>query len=85
MTVCNRYAIRSAFFDIVAPAENPQQIVEHARYIEDGVLLIDKGKIVDLVPWQQGEARVKTGWSLIDYRGKVILPGFIDTHIHFPQ
>lgn len=28
---------------------------------------------------------MKAGWSLIDYRGKVILPGFIDTHIHFPQ
>ncbi len=85
MTVCNRYAIRSAFFDIVAPAENPQQIVEHARYIDDGVLLIDKGKIVGLFPWQQGEAHVKEGWSLMDYRGKIILPGFIDTHIHFPQ
>lgn len=85
MTVCNRYAIRSAFFDIDAPAGNPQQIAEHARYIDDGVLLIEEGKIVGLYPWQQGEARVKADWSLIDYRGKVILPGFIDTHIHFPQ
>lgn len=33
MTVCNHYAIRSAFFDIEAPAENPQQIAEHARLL----------------------------------------------------
>lgn len=85
MTVRNRYAIRSAFFDITAPADNPQQILDHARYIEDGVLLIDEGKIVGLFPWQEGDPRLEESWSLLDYRGKVILPGFIDSHIHFPQ
>lgn len=51
MTECNRYAIRSAYFDIAAPAENPQQIAEHAHYLDDGVLLIEEGKIVGLYPW----------------------------------
>ncbi len=55
------------------------------RYIEDGLVLIGGGKILDV-----GEARDLlprlTSQVLVEgYPGDLILPGFIDAHIHFPQ
>ncbi|MFA6917290.1 MAG: dihydroorotase family protein [Candidatus Gracilibacteria bacterium] len=43
-------------------------------------VLIDDGKIVDLVKWGKAEA---TDFEKIDCRGKYILPGVIDVHVHF--
>lgn len=85
MSVQYRCAVRGSFFDISAPADNPRQIIDHARYIEDGVLLMEKGKIVGLYPWREGRRRLNERWRQVDYRGKLILPGFVDSHIHFPQ
>ncbi|MBR0795295.1 guanine deaminase [Bradyrhizobium jicamae] len=55
------------------------------RYIEDGVVLMSGGRIVAV-----GEAtallqRIPTGTAVDDHRGRLILPGFVDTHIHYPQ
>jgi dihydroorotase len=43
-------------------------------------VLIDEGKIADLVKW--GKAEV-TDFKAIDCRGKYIIPGVIDVHVHF--
>jgi guanine deaminase len=53
-------------------------------YIEDGALLIDDGRIIasgdhsQIAP-QAGDAQV------IDHRPNLLMAGFIDTHLHFPQ
>ncbi|NBB98133.1 MAG: guanine deaminase [Alphaproteobacteria bacterium] len=53
-----------------------------ATYIEDGALLIEGGTIRAM-----GEARDVTApdAKLIDHRPHLLMPGFIDTHLHFPQ
>lgn len=54
------------------------------NYIEDGACRVSQdGLIVDFgaaasMPRQPGE-------PVLDYRGKLIVPGFVDTHIHYPQ
>jgi guanine deaminase len=54
-------------------------------YIEDGLVLLGGGRILDvgeapaLLPRLAAQVRVD------HYPGKLILPGFIDAHIHFPQ
>ena len=63
----------------------PQGVDDAAsyRYIEDGAVVIDDGKIVmvgDVQPGSVGGAH-----EVIDHRPHLILPGFIDTHIHYPQ
>ncbi|KAA9002803.1 guanine deaminase [Affinibrenneria salicis] len=78
-------AIRGSFFDITAPADSPQQIMRQTRYLDDGLLLIDGGRIISLRPWDEGKSALVDEQAVIDYRGKLILPGFIDTHIHYPQ
>jgi len=54
------------------------------RYIEDGLVLMAGGRIVAV-----GEAaalrQLPPGVAVDDHRGRLILPGFIDTHIHYPQ
>lgn len=78
-------AIRASFFDITHTVDNPQQLPEAARYIEDGLLLLNQGVIVGLSDWEEGQHLLPPGVDLLDYRGRLIVPGFIDTHIHYPQ
>ena len=44
------------------------------------LLIGDNGRIVDALPQAPGP-----DWQRIDHRGKLLLPGFIDTHVHCPQ
>ncbi|HEN7338613.1 guanine deaminase [Serratia marcescens] len=78
-------AIRGNFFDIVACVEEPQQLDERLRHIPDGLLLLNGGVIVWFGSWQQGEALLPPGFAVTEYSDKPIVPGFIDTHIHYPQ
>ncbi|KFX69030.1 guanine deaminase [Pseudomonas taeanensis MS-3] len=54
------------------------------EYFEDGLLLVENGQVVqvghaaDLLPNLNGVA-------ITEYHDALITPGFIDTHIHYPQ
>jgi guanine deaminase len=59
--------------------------VEHSyEYFEDGVLVVENGQVAnvghaaDLLPSLKGV-------DITEYRDALITPGFIDTHIHYPQ
>lgn len=52
---------------------------------EDGLLVIADGKVTAAGDYAQLLATLPAGVQPVDYRGKVIMPGFIDTHLHFPQ
>ena len=60
---------------------------DHAsyRYFEDGAVVIDQGKIVAVGEYNDGLKLVAPKAEVIDHRPGLILPGFIDTHIHYPQ
>ncbi|MEZ4606390.1 MAG: guanine deaminase [Deinococcales bacterium] len=58
---------------------------DHALEVfEDGAIYISEGKIADLGDYNDVRRRHPDSPSR-DLRDGVILPGFIDTHIHFPQ
>ena len=65
---------------------DPQDAGEAAhRYIEDGAIVVEGG-----VVRQAGEAHplinaLPPGVPVEDHRPHLIMPGFIDPHIHFPQ
>lgn len=75
-------AIRASFFDFTGLAESAEEIMDQARYVEDGVLLLEAGRIVGLHAWDALSQRPD---EILDLRGKLIVPGFVDTHIHYPQ
>ncbi|SCM75610.1 Guanine deaminase [uncultured Pleomorphomonas sp.] len=54
-------------------------------YLEDGVVVIDAGRVTEVVDAGEIGRVGGKGVVLHDFSGKLILPGFIDTHIHFPQ
>ncbi|MGB3539736.1 MAG: guanine deaminase [Mesorhizobium sp.] len=65
----------------------PESIDDHAAYAyeEDGGLLIRDGKIAAAGPYAEVEKQAGEGAKKIDHRPHLILPGFIDAHVHFPQ
>jgi len=52
---------------------------------EDGLLLVDGDKIHAAGDYAHLAPTLAEGTDIVDYRGKLIMPGFIDTHLHFPQ
>ena len=52
------------------------------RYFEDGGLLIEDGTIRATDDFSALHA---PGATVIDHRPHLVMPGFIDTHLHFPQ
>jgi guanine deaminase len=78
-------AIRGAFFDIAQVCDSADAIARHARYLEDGLLFIQNGKILAQMPWQEGEQYLDPHKGYTDLRGKLLLPGFVDAHVHYPQ
>lgn len=57
---------------------------EAYTYETDGALLLESGKIADSGPFDEVQAR-HNDVMVIDHRPRLILPGFIDPHIHYPQ
>ena len=53
------------------------------RYVEDGLVVIEDGAITAVGP--ADEVEVPPGVALDRYGRGLILPGLIDTHIHYPQ
>lgn len=65
----------------------PNSKDDHAayRYEEDGGLLIADGKIVAAGPYDEVSAKAGEGVEIIDHRPHLVLPGFVDCHVHMPQ
>ena len=52
---------------------------------EDGLLIVADGHVQAAGEYALLHSRLPEGVMVQDYRGKLIVPGFIDTHIHYPQ
>ena len=55
------------------------------EYFEDGLLVVDDGMVAAVGEAAALEAMLPEGAAVTDYSGKLIVPGFIDCHVHFPQ
>lgn len=74
-------AFRASFLHCLSnPADTGEASVE---YIDDGILLVEDGHIVSL--GKAANTSLPDNCRTHDLRGKLIVPGFIDTHVHYPQ
>lgn len=55
------------------------------QYFEDGVLVVRDGHVVEAGPTPEALARLPAAAQVKDYSGKLLLPGFVDCHVHYPQ
>ena len=77
--------IRGAFFDFIDdPWKHVGREQEAARFQADGLLVIEDGRIVDFGNHDEVAPRHR-GLEVTHIADRLILPGFIDGHIHFPQ
>src|SRR5437867_10221689 len=51
--------------------------------IRNGSIVVDGGRIRDIGP--RNEVRVPGNAQIVDARGKWVIPGLIDAHVHFSQ
>ncbi len=76
-------AMRADLLDFTAAPAWGQTRSEAVRWRPDHWLLVgDDGRIAGVEPpsWQPGP-----GHAVRDERGRLLMPGFIDTHVHSPQ
>jgi guanine deaminase len=55
------------------------------RYIEDGIVLIKDGRIEAAGPAAELMPRLPAAAAVEHHADALILPGFVDPHIHYPQ
>lgn len=55
------------------------------EYIEDGILVIRDGRVAELGHAEDFVARLGPDVEVEDRRGYLLLPGFVDAHVHYPQ
>jgi len=77
------HAYRGALVDFVADPHDQGDAA--CRFIDDGVLLVRDGRVERRGRADEVLPALPPGTEVTDHRGKLILPGFIDTHIHYAQ
>ncbi len=76
-------AIRGSFLDFI---EDPfyQPEAESVRYIPDGLLVLENGNIKAFGQYKELQSEYGNVPTTV-YTERLIMPGFIDTHVHYPQ
>jgi cytosine/adenosine deaminase-related metal-dependent hydrolase len=64
---------------------DPAQSSNAAVFNEDGLLIVEDGHVVAAGAYAALSSQLAPGTQVQDMRDKLIVPGFIDTHIHYPQ
>ncbi|MGN6319896.1 guanine deaminase [Trinickia sp.] len=52
---------------------------------EDGLLIVEGERVVAAGAYHALRAQLTPDTTLVEWPGKLIAPGFIDTHVHYPQ
>jgi guanine deaminase len=75
-----RVALRGDLLDFTAAPAWGEVESAAVRYRPDHWLLIESGLIHGVQAEEPGP-----DWQRHDHRGRLVMPGFIDTHVHMPQ
>lgn len=55
------------------------------EYVEDGLLVCRDGRITAAGEYARLAESLPTGTTVVHYRDQLILPGFVDLHVHYTQ
>jgi len=80
----DRKAFRAAILHCLGdPGEHAD--ATQVEYFADGLLIVDDGHVAGIGDAETLLPGLSDDIELIDQRGKLIVPGFIDCHVHFSQ
>ena len=65
--------------------DDPRNCATAVRHQPDGLLLVRDGLIVDSGPATALLPQLDAAVEVTDWRGRLLMPGFIDAHVHYPQ
>ena len=81
VTAANRQAFRASFLHCLRdPVEGAEQ--DCVEYLDDGALIVENGRVATIGRYADLSLE---GCSVTDLRGKLVVPGFVDCHVHYPQ
>lgn len=80
----SKKAVRGTLLDVTSDPFLVQDEKDAVRYIADGLLVYEDGCFVDIGEATELLARYPEA-DLQDLTGYLIVPGFIDTHLHYAQ
>ena len=77
-------AYRAALLHCLA---DPREVgIEQSHeYFEDGLLVVADGKVAQIGHAAELLPTLAAGTEVVEYPNALITPGFVDTHIHYPQ
>jgi guanine deaminase len=81
-TTVDNQAYRAALLHFIADPAISENAYVH---FSDGLLVIKDGRVHAIGDYADLQDSLAPNTVVHDYRGKLIVPGFIDTHVHYPQ
>lgn len=82
MTAPVKQAIRADLLDFTEAPPWGSTSPHGVRFRPDHWLLVDGARIAGALP---GDQPPGDDWQRVDHRGRLLMPGFVDTHVHCPQ
>lgn len=85
MTTDQRLLRGPLFTCLDDPGEEAAPLADTTRHLEDGAIWIVDGHIRAVDHFEALKDRLPAGIEIVDYRNKLMMPGFIDSHVHYVQ
>lgn len=76
-------AFRASLLDFIDDPVSASQ--QSYRYFEDGLLIVKNGRVTACGDYSSLKNTLPDDIELVNYGGQLIMPGFIDTHVHYSQ
>ena len=69
------------------PIVDGEAVLDNSAYqfYQDGALVIEDGKVQHVGEAHDVLATLPSDVEIVEYKDHLIIPGMIDTHIHYPQ
>lgn len=76
--------VHGQIFDFLKNPSDCSKLGDSYRFLVDGGLVIQNGYIKEVGDFNSMKSKYPD-YRIIDHSGYLVMPGFIDTHIHYPQ
>jgi guanine deaminase len=63
------------------PGDDPDSF----EFLDDGLLVTADGRVASIGPARELLPALPSDAELVEHRDSILMPGFVDTHVHYPQ